>query len=336
MFSFKDDCFCLFRLDCDFFFIPQVIYLHKLYFLYCFCIDYVNLLCFLLSFTKLPKLQNYYGLITMKNVWIQEKVFFSPLFLSIPSGKQLSGSMASSAISEYSSSSSPGFRRSTVLPSDRLMSSFCRQSEKQTKWQVSGLHWHSMSFFGQIGLLNMFTTNINLDISSKCCTDSSMYVSVKYSNSINIPSTFTVFTNFVYETGCQWLLFLKCLWVSGSVLVSVCVVRDTWGEPFWEAPASCFSLHYTHVHLHHLSEWGIAVKGPEKMPSPFRLWCGYPLKPNAPWWMYTKTLKSCVYTHTHTHGYTYTGWNAWETFRVTDLSLGLKGMIKSQCHDSIL
>lgn len=43
----------------------------------------------------------------------------------LPSGKQFSGSMASSAISENSSSSSPGFLRSTVLPSDRLMSSFC-------------------------------------------------------------------------------------------------------------------------------------------------------------------------------------------------------------------
>lgn len=45
--------------------------------------------------------------------------------LFLPSGKQFSGSMASSAISEYSSSSSPGFLRSTVLPSDRLTSSFC-------------------------------------------------------------------------------------------------------------------------------------------------------------------------------------------------------------------
>ncbi len=59
------------------------------------------------------------------------------------SGKQLSGSMASSAISEYSSSSSPGFLRSTVLPSDRLISSFCwiktagnNQSEPLTTYQI--------------------------------------------------------------------------------------------------------------------------------------------------------------------------------------------------------
>lgn len=47
----------------------------------------------------------------------------------LPSGKQFSGSMSSSAISEYSSSSSPGFRRSIVLPSDRLMSSLWKPSE---------------------------------------------------------------------------------------------------------------------------------------------------------------------------------------------------------------
>lgn len=59
----------------------------------------------------------------------------TPVFL--PSGKQFSGSMASSAISEYSSSSSPGFLRSTVLPSDRLTSSFCWLDQETAghKWK---------------------------------------------------------------------------------------------------------------------------------------------------------------------------------------------------------
>ncbi len=45
------------------------------------------------------------------------------------SGRQFSGSMASSAVSEYSSSSSPGFLRSIVLPSDRLVSSLWKPRE---------------------------------------------------------------------------------------------------------------------------------------------------------------------------------------------------------------
>lgn len=47
----------------------------------------------------------------------------------VQSGMQFSGSMASSAVSEYSSSSSPGFLRSIVLPSDRLVSSLWKPRE---------------------------------------------------------------------------------------------------------------------------------------------------------------------------------------------------------------
>ncbi len=80
--------------------------------------------------------------------WPQEDKYYESCFIiCLHSGKHSSGSMPSSAISEYSSSSSPGFLKSTVLPSETLRTSF---------WQKS-LHWVlNKSFTSELPLVIIF------------------------------------------------------------------------------------------------------------------------------------------------------------------------------------